>query len=112
MGGEHASSSYVGRRDGSSAAAHCTISAATFYSAAKTLLAYIDVPMHTVPLSGASQPHRMDEDDEDMKRDSRPSLDARLTINLGKRSTTREVVLMSAVVVLAKMRFGLDGEER
>lgn len=68
--------------------------------------------MHTVPSGSAAFPHRGDGEDAGGRREGRPALDARLAVGLGKKSTAREVVLMAAVILVAKLRFGLDGEER
>ncbi|UZJ57298.1 hypothetical protein CBS101457_006618 [Exobasidium rhododendri] len=72
--------------------------------------------MHTVPIDIAARTARADKDDDDeedlVERRAEPQLDARLTVTLGRKSSAREVVLMATVVLLAKMRFGLDGEER
>lgn len=87
------------------------MAAATFYAATKTLLAYINVSMHTVPAHTAAQYENKEAEEVNARR-AEPTLDARLIVSLGKKSTAREVIVMAALVLLTKMRYGLDGEER
>jgi hypothetical protein len=70
--------------------------------------------MHTVPAQAAADLNQNQEDGEEERQYRRqsPLLDSRLNVSLGKRSTAREVILMAATVLVAKFRFGLDGEER
>lgn len=76
------------------------------------MLGYVGIPMHTVPPHSAAGPHTADDDVESCQRSIRPTLDGRLSVNLGRKSTAKEIIIMAAVVVIAKMRYGLDGEER
>lgn len=85
---------------------------ATFYSAAKSLLAYVDISMHTVPMECAAGPHWHESEDGSRQKGAAPLFDARLAVTLGQHSTAREIIIMAAVVLLVKMRYGLDGEER
>jgi RNA polymerase I-specific transcription initiation factor RRN7 len=84
----------------------------TFYSAAKSLLAYVDIPMHTVPSESAAGPHWHETEDEDRYKMSQASVNSLLSVGLGRFSTAREIIIMAAIVLVVKMRFGLDGEER
>lgn len=92
---------------------NCLSLAATFYTAAKALLGYVGIPMHTVPPHSAAGPHTVDGNIESYRSNSiQPTLDGRLSVNLGRKSTAKEIIIMAAIVVIAKMRYGLDGEER
>lgn len=75
-------------------------------------MAYVDISMHTVPLDCAAGPHWNENEEGSQRKGVAPLFDARLAVNLGQHSTAREIIIMAAVVLLVKMRYGLDGEER
>lgn len=91
----------------------------TFYVAAKRLLAYLNVPMNVVMGVASMQLEQMacGEDSttrakSDVSGQPYAGLDARLKVSLGRRTVAREIALMATILVLAKMRFGLDGTSR
>lgn len=83
----------------------------TIYCAAKRLIAYCEIPLVAVQESCST----LSLDQEKLPQRNRKAssmLDGRLRVTLQYTSVPREVVLMASLVLMIKMRYGLDGEER
>jgi hypothetical protein len=91
---------------------------ATYYRAAKRFLAYLDLPIFPVSATAASY-----DDPPGTQYTKARRHRARLTVPYARdkrlmvapraeASVAREVVLISVVIIIAKLRYGLDGEER
>lgn len=83
----------------------------TIYCAAKRLIAYCEIPLVAVQES-CSTLSLGQEKQTPRNRKASSVLDSRLGVSLQYASVPREVVLMTSIVLVIKMRYGLDGEER
>ncbi|MCO5589745.1 hypothetical protein L7F22_043714 [Adiantum nelumboides] len=83
----------------------------TMYCAAKRLIAYCEVPLVVVQES-CSTIYIDQEKPLQRNRKASSEMDGRLAVGLHYTSVPREVVLMASLVLMSKMRYGLDGEER
>lgn len=88
----------------------------TFYEVAFGLLTYLGVPLAVVPAASVSDPWsllgRFDKDFDEAEQPALPPLPTRLNLYAQPPCATRCTIIMAAVVVAAKMRYGLDGMER
>lgn len=85
----------------------------TFYVAAKRILSYIKIPINAVPDECTNKKEASESDDEvDSVSMKDPRLEACLQVTLGRRSVPREVIFMATVILVARLRYGLDGVSR
>jgi RNA polymerase I-specific transcription initiation factor RRN7 len=88
----------------------------TFYEVALGLLTYLGIPLAVVPAASVSDPWSLlgsfDKDPDEAKQPAFPPLPPRLNLYAQPPCATRCTIMMAAVVVAAKMRYGLDGMER
>ncbi|PWN33760.1 uncharacterized protein FA14DRAFT_65136 [Meira miltonrushii] len=83
----------------------------TVYCAAKRLIAYCEIPLVAVQESCSTL--SLDQEKPPQRnRKASLMLDGRLAVSLQYTSVPREVVLMASLILMIKMRYGLDGEER
>lgn len=93
----------------------------TLYDPARALLTYLGIPLAVVPdasvgdvwsLLGVSEGDLPEEDEHEQQRPAIPPIEGRLRNTFSAPHATRCCVLMAALVVIVKMRYGLDGRLR
>lgn len=85
----------------------------TFYNPVRSLLTYVGVPLAVVPDDSVSDPWSLlGGSGEESDGHALPPIEGRLRNNLTPPHATRCSILMAALVVLIKMRYGLDGRMR
>lgn len=74
---------------------------ATIYTSAKSLLTFLEIPMHVFSPASVAESSSARGNKKELRRGVQ-----------GVSRTPRCVMLMAGVLIMVKLRYGLDGEER